>query len=176
MIYVRNAVCNNVSKCNIFSISVLSHPSAMVFAIATASKLMSTSFSNIIQYIPKEKSWQFNWNLLTSSNPYRIIMTLCGHGGTGRRVRLRGVWGTVWVQVSLAAPTDKQKCLSFFCAVSRLVWCATPRATHKLTRPVSWRYTIRINSFVTLLRTPSVLQVHTGTHPTMISRNACLFL
>ena len=56
MIYVRNAVCNNVSKCNIFSISVFSHPSAMAFAIATASKLMSTSFSNIIQYILKEKS------------------------------------------------------------------------------------------------------------------------
>lgn len=56
IIYVRNADCNNVSKCIIFDISVLSQPSAMVFAIATASKLMSMSFSNIIQYILKEKS------------------------------------------------------------------------------------------------------------------------
>lgn len=30
----------------------------------------------------------------------------CGCGGTGRRVRLRGVWETVWVQVPLAAPEN----------------------------------------------------------------------
>ena len=89
----------------------------MVFANATANKFKSISPSNIIQYILKEKSWQFDWNFLTTQNCYRIIMALCGHGGTGRRVRLRGVWETVWVQVSLAAPKDKQKCLSFFVIV-----------------------------------------------------------
>ena len=29
---------------------------------------------------------------------------ICGRGGTGRRVRLRGVWETVWVQVPSTAP------------------------------------------------------------------------
>lgn len=37
-----------------------------------------------------------------------IISSLCGHGGTGRRVRLRGVWETVWVQVPSTAPSGKQ--------------------------------------------------------------------
>ncbi len=32
----------------------------------------------------------------------------CGRGGTGRRVRLRGVWETVWVQVPSAAPTKER--------------------------------------------------------------------
>ena len=31
-------------------------------------------------------------------------MNICGCGGTGRRVRLRGVWETVWVQVPSTAP------------------------------------------------------------------------
>ncbi len=31
---------------------------------------------------------------------------ICGRGGTGRRVRLRGVWETVWVQVPSTAPKN----------------------------------------------------------------------
>ena len=34
------------------------------------------------------------------------MTSLCGHGGIGRRVRLRGVWETVRVQVSVAAPQE----------------------------------------------------------------------
>lgn len=30
----------------------------------------------------------------------------CGHGGIGRRVRLRGVWETMRVRFSLAAPLE----------------------------------------------------------------------
>ena len=33
----------------------------------------------------------------------KLIMK-CGHGGTGRRARLRGVWATIRVQVPLTAP------------------------------------------------------------------------
>ena len=36
-----------------------------------------------------------------------LISTKCGRGGTGRRARLRGVWATVRVQVSSAAPENK---------------------------------------------------------------------
>lgn len=32
----------------------------------------------------------------------------CGHGGIGRRVRLRGVWETMRVRFSLAAPLIKK--------------------------------------------------------------------
>lgn len=33
-----------------------------------------------------------------------IIRAVRGRGGIGRRVRLRGVWETVWVQVPSTAP------------------------------------------------------------------------
>ncbi len=36
---------------------------------------------------------------------------ICGHGGIGRRVRLRGVWETIRVQVPVTAPNF------YFCAV-----------------------------------------------------------
>ena len=153
IMYVRKAFCTSVNRCKICKISALSQPSAIVLAIATASKLMSTPLSIIVQYIRKEKSWQFDWIFLTMQNCYRIIMTLCGHGGTGRRVRLRGVWGTVWVQVSLAAPTDKQKCLSFFMPSETLLCCAQRTCGAELTLRVSWRYTMQINLLVALLRT-----------------------
>ena len=40
----------------------------------------------------------------------------CGYGGTGRRVRLRGVWETIRVQVPVTAPTKSESnVLSFFC-------------------------------------------------------------
>ncbi len=52
--------------------------------------------------------------LLTISRSVSIIyyadsrdittLLICGRGGTGRRVRLRGVWETVWVQVPPSAP------------------------------------------------------------------------
>ena len=32
----------------------------------------------------------------------------CGYGGTGRRVRLRGVWETIRVQVPVTAPVEKR--------------------------------------------------------------------
>ena len=41
---------------------------------------------------------------LTSNGNYAILHLACGRGGTGRRVRLRGVWETVWVQVPSTAP------------------------------------------------------------------------
>ena len=37
---------------------------------------------------------------------YIMIMLLSGHGETGRRVRLRGVWATIWVQVPVTAPDN----------------------------------------------------------------------
>lgn len=37
---------------------------------------------------------------------------ICGHGGIGRRVRLRGVWETVRVQVPVTAPKEKSRNLS----------------------------------------------------------------
>lgn len=55
---------------------------------------------------------------LTSNGNYAILHLACGRGGTGRRVRLRGVWETVWVQVPSTAPT-KMTCTFivqvFFC-------------------------------------------------------------
>lgn len=41
---------------------------------------------------------------MTSNGNYAILHLACGRGGTGRRVRLRGVWETVWVQVPSTAP------------------------------------------------------------------------
>ena len=40
---------------------------------------------------------------------------MSGHGGTGRRVRLRGVWATIRVQVPVTAPKKRQPtgCLFF---------------------------------------------------------------
>ena len=42
---------------------------------------------------------------------------MSGHGGTGRRVRLRGVWATIRVQVPVTAPKKRQPtgCLFFYC-------------------------------------------------------------
>ena len=37
----------------------------------------------------------------------KVVMT-SGRGGTGRRVRLRGVWETVWVQVPSTAPNKNE--------------------------------------------------------------------
>ena len=51
---------------------------------------------------------------LTSNGNYAILHLACGRGGTGRRVRLRGVWETVWVQVPSTAPTEKTILLSSF--------------------------------------------------------------
>ena len=46
--------------------------------------------------------------VLTIPNPASIIIrAACGRGGTGRRVRLRGVWETVWVQVPSTAPKKR---------------------------------------------------------------------
>ena len=41
---------------------------------------------------------------------------MSGHGGTGRRVRLRGVWATIRVQVPVTAPRRRSKaiCSDFF--------------------------------------------------------------
>ena len=33
---------------------------------------------------------------------------ICGHGGIGRRVRLRGVWATIRVQVPVTAPRQTE--------------------------------------------------------------------
>ena len=56
---------------------------------------------------------------LTSNGNYAILHLACGRGGTGRRVRLRGVWETVWVQVPSTAPKYNDlyiHCAShFFC-------------------------------------------------------------
>ena len=56
---------------------------------------------------------------MTSNGNYAILHLACGRGGTGRRVRLRGVWETVWVQVPSTAPTKNDlhiHCVSlFFC-------------------------------------------------------------
>ncbi len=52
--------------------------------------------------------------MLTSGGEASIIVFVaraapfCGRGGIGRRVRLRGVWETVWVQVPPSAP-NKEK-------------------------------------------------------------------
>ncbi len=54
---------------------------------------------------------------LTSNSNYAILHLACGRGGTGRRVRLRGVWETVWVQVPSTAPTKNDlhiHCASLF--------------------------------------------------------------
>ena len=51
---------------------------------------------------------------MTSNGNYAILHLACGRGGTGRRVRLRGVWETVWVQVPSTAPTEKTILLSSF--------------------------------------------------------------
>ena len=51
---------------------------------------------------------------MTSNGNYAILHLACGRGGTGRRVRLRGVWETVWVQVPSTAPTEKTISLSSF--------------------------------------------------------------
>ena len=51
---------------------------------------------------------------MTSNGNYAILHLACGRGGTGRRVRLRGVWETVWVQVPSTAPTEKTIMLSSF--------------------------------------------------------------
>ena len=51
---------------------------------------------------------------MTSNGNYAILHLACGRGGTGRRVRLRGVWETVWVQVPSTAPTEKTIVLSSF--------------------------------------------------------------
>ena len=41
---------------------------------------------------------------------------MSGHGGTGRRVRLRGVWATIRVQVPVTAPKkDNQQVVFFYC-------------------------------------------------------------
>ena len=46
----------------------------------------------------------------------RVSDSFCGRGGIGRRVRLRGVWETVWVQVPSTAPTEKAPIYGcFFC-------------------------------------------------------------
>ena len=45
---------------------------------------------------------------LTSNGNYAILHLACGRGGTGRRVRLRGVWETVWVQVPSTAPNKNK--------------------------------------------------------------------
>ena len=55
---------------------------------------------------------------LTSNGNYAILHLACGRGGTGRRVRLRGVWETVWVQVPSTAPTEKTIILSSFFSFS----------------------------------------------------------
>ena len=56
---------------------------------------------------------------LTSNGNYAILHLACGRGGTGRRVRLRGVWETVWVQVPSTAPTENDlhihRASHFFC-------------------------------------------------------------
>ena len=55
---------------------------------------------------------------LTSNGNYAILHLACGRGGTGRRVRLRGVWETVWVQVPSTAPfetSSSDSYLGFFC-------------------------------------------------------------
>ena len=36
---------------------------------------------------------------------------MSGHGGTGRRVRLRGVWATIRVQVPVTAPRRRSKAI-----------------------------------------------------------------
>ena len=43
---------------------------------------------------------------MTKAQVWFIILLLnkCGHGGIGRRVRLRGVWETIRVQVPVPAP------------------------------------------------------------------------
>ena len=53
-------------------------------------------------------------NLLTKRDLYGMIIKRsrernrkCGHGGTGRRARLRGVWATIRVQVPVTAPTKR---------------------------------------------------------------------
>ena len=54
---------------------------------------------------------------MTSNGNYAILHLACGRGGTGRRVRLRGVWETVWVQVPSTAPTKNDlyiHCTSLF--------------------------------------------------------------
>ena len=52
--------------------------------------------------IKRYNSWR-SWKQKQSA----AEMNICGCGGTGRRVRLRGVWETVWVQVPSTAPEKK---------------------------------------------------------------------
>ena len=60
---------------------------------------------------------------MTSNGNYAILHLACGRGGTGRRVRLRGVWETVWVQVPSTAPTEKTIVLSsFFHFLMKMSW------------------------------------------------------
>lgn len=55
---------------------------------------------------------------LTSNGNYAILHLACGRGGTGRRVRLRGVWETVWVQVPSTAPNRKDDNIIVFFSFS----------------------------------------------------------
>ena len=65
------------------------------------------------------------------------------------------VWGaygtTVWVQVSLAAPKDKQKCLSFFCQSETLLCYAQRTYGAELTL-CEWRSPKWVNSLGSLSR------------------------
>ena len=51
-----------------------------------------------------------------------VIAILSGYGGIGRRVRLRGVWETVRVQVPITAPSKNasRDRLAVFCCINSL--------------------------------------------------------
>ena len=49
-----------------------------------------------------------------------MLLRICGYGGIGRRVRLRGVWATIRVQVPVTAPKRRTSRLGSFFALVRL--------------------------------------------------------
>ena len=99
----------------------------------------------------------------------------CGHGGTGRRARLRGVWATVWVQFPLAAPKkqgfnspcffyvfmicldlsmlfgfSKMSLLTY--ALSYITACMTYKTVNNVTKSVIHRTVLKHNTSVVTLR------------------------
>ena len=49
-----------------------------------------------------------------------MLLRICGYGGIGRRVRLRGVWATIRVQVPVTAPNRRTSRLGSFFDLVRL--------------------------------------------------------
>ena len=87
--------------------------------------------------------------------------TMCGHGGIGRRVRLRGVWDDR-VSSSLTGRTkDKQKLVFFLCQWDFVVLCTTHLWCRTHTPCiVTLRFLSKLNcSAISSLRSS---QVHTG--------------